>query len=153
VDETPLTCTSPGYKYPCPGLQPMSPASHCRCLPLHQHLHLQAEQQGHAHAETNPQLYQHFSNLMASLPSSEEGLEANNFQLHRHDHGWNSSPQSIIGSMVADACFSARASDIIAATHPKCGTTWIKALLYAVVHRREHPSRRSRPPFQLFQPP
>jgi len=44
----------------------------------------------------------------------------------------------IVGAMVADACFTARPSDIVVATLPKSGTTWIKSLLYATVHRREH---------------
>ncbi|CAL5026334.1 unnamed protein product [Urochloa decumbens] len=45
----------------------------------------------------------------------------------------------IAGAMAADACFAARPSDIVIATLPKSGTTWIKSLLYATVRRREHP--------------
>ncbi|CAO2043084.1 unnamed protein product [Urochloa humidicola] len=35
--------------------------------------------------ETNPELYQHFANLVSSLPTSK-GLSNNQF--YRHDHGW-----------------------------------------------------------------
>jgi hypothetical protein len=45
----------------------------------------------------------------------------------------------MVGTMVADACFAARPTDIVVATLPKSGTTWIKALLYSTVRRREHP--------------
>ncbi|TVU15125.1 hypothetical protein EJB05_38628, partial [Eragrostis curvula] len=89
-----------------------------------------------AEAETNPELYQHFASLVASLPSTK-GLS--NSQFHRHDHGWHCSLVPLVGAMVADACFAARPSDIIVATLPKSGTTWIKALLYATVHRGENP--------------
>ncbi|KAL6661034.1 hypothetical protein ACP70R_000418 [Stipagrostis hirtigluma subsp. patula] len=91
-----------------------------------------------AEAETNPeeQLYQHFTKLVSSFPSSH-GL--GHLPLHHHDQGWNTFLAPMVGAMVADACFAARPSDIIVATHPKCGTTWAKALLYAIVHRGEHP--------------
>ncbi|KAL6903728.1 hypothetical protein ACP4OV_004541 [Aristida adscensionis] len=93
---------------------------------------MQAEE-GH---ETNPELYQHFASLVSSLPTTK-GLS--NSQFYRHDHGWHCSLVPIVGAMVADACFAARPTDIVVATLPKSGTTWIKALLYATVHRREHP--------------
>ncbi|XP_039772040.1 cytosolic sulfotransferase 15-like [Panicum virgatum] len=97
---------------------------------------LQAEQDACAEAETsNPELYRHFANLVSSLPSSQ-GLS--NSQFYRHDHGWHCSMVPMVGAMVADACFTARPSDIVVATLPKSGTTWIKSLLYATVHRREH---------------
>ncbi|RLM73373.1 Sulfotransferase 17 [Panicum miliaceum] len=96
---------------------------------------LQAEQDARAEAETNPELYQHFANLVSSLPSSE-GLSNNQF--YRHDQGWYSSLVPIVGAMVADACFTARPSDIVVATLPKSGTTWIKSFLHATVRRREH---------------
>ncbi|CAN6276358.1 unnamed protein product [Urochloa humidicola] len=54
--------------------------------------------------------------------------------------------------MVADACFTARPSDIIVATLPKSGTTWIKSLLYATVHRREHPAGAAGHPLISFGP-
>ena len=95
---------------------------------------LQAEQDACAEAETNPELYQYFANLV-SLPSSE-GLSHNQF--YRHDQGWHTGLVAMVGAMVADACFTARPSDIVVATLPKSGTTWIKSLLYATVHRREH---------------
>jgi hypothetical protein len=54
--------------------------------------------------------------------------------------------------MVADACFAARPSDIVVATLPKSGTTWIKALLYSTVHRREHTVGAPDHPFNFVGP-
>ncbi|CAN6235691.1 unnamed protein product [Urochloa humidicola] len=94
---------------------------------------LQAEKEADVEEaeETNPELYQHFANLVSSLPTSK-GLS--NTQFYRHDQGWHCSLVPIVGAMVADACFTARPSDIIVATLPKSGTTWIKSLLYAGIH-------------------
>jgi hypothetical protein len=59
-------------------------------------------------------------------------------RLYRHDQGWHAYMPAMVGAMVADACFAARPTDIVVATSPKSGTTWIKALLYSTVRRAEH---------------
>ena len=61
------------------------------------------KQEADAEGETNPELYQHFANLVSSLPSSK-GLSNNKF--YRHDRGWHCSVVPIVGAMVADACDS-----------------------------------------------
>ncbi|KAL6651079.1 hypothetical protein ACP70R_010004 [Stipagrostis hirtigluma subsp. patula] len=110
---------------------------------------LGADQETDAEEETNPKLYQHFASLVSSLPSSN-GMA--HVPLYRHDHGWHSNPMSIVGCMVADACFAARASDIVVATYPKCGTTWTKSLVYATVRRGEHPVDSADHPFNSCSP-
>ncbi|CAL5069008.1 unnamed protein product [Urochloa decumbens] len=82
------------------------------------------------------ELYQRYANSVSSLPSAE-GLS--HLPLYRHHQGWQGSRMCIAGAMAANACFAARPSDIVIATLPKSGTTWIKSLLYATVRRREHP--------------
>ncbi|KAM3388305.1 hypothetical protein ACQJBY_010839 [Aegilops geniculata] len=99
--------------------------------------------------KTNEELYQQFTNLVSTWPCSPA---LSNYQLYRHDNGWHSSLAPMAGTMVADACFAARPSDIIVATLPKSGTTWIKALLYSTVHRREHPADSSNHPFNTHGP-
>nr|BAJ86730.1 predicted protein [Hordeum vulgare subsp. vulgare]BAJ89471.1 predicted protein [Hordeum vulgare subsp. vulgare] len=100
-------------------------------------------------AKTNEELYQRFTNLVSSWPCS---AALSNYQLYRHDNGWHSSQAPMVGTMVADACFAARSSDVIVATLPKSGTTWIKALLYSTVHRREHPADSPGHPFNTHGP-
>uniref|UniRef100_A0A0D9W7D1 Sulfotransferase n=1 Tax=Leersia perrieri TaxID=77586 RepID=A0A0D9W7D1_9ORYZ len=104
-----------------------------------------------ADTETDKELYQHFTDLVSTWPSSES---MSFIPLYRHvDGGWHSSLKPMVGAMVADARFTARPSDIIVATLPKSGTTWIKALLYAMVHRREHhPADAVAHPFNSLGP-
>uniref|UniRef100_A0ACD5TGS4 Uncharacterized protein n=1 Tax=Avena sativa TaxID=4498 RepID=A0ACD5TGS4_AVESA len=104
------------------------------------------------HAESNEELYQRFSNLVSSWPCFPPALSISTSQLYRHDKGWHSRLAPMVGTMVADACFTARPSDIVVATLPKSGTTWIKALLYSTVHRREHPVGSSDHPFNSLGP-
>ncbi|KAF7034360.1 hypothetical protein CFC21_045387 [Triticum aestivum] len=100
-------------------------------------------------AEANQEVYQRFTNLVSSWPVSP-GLSG--FQIYRHESGWYTSLAPMVGAMVADACFTARPSDIVVATLPKSGTTWIKALLYSTMHRKEHPVDSGDHPFNSVSP-
>ncbi|KAI4980944.1 cytosolic sulfotransferase 5-like [Hordeum vulgare subsp. vulgare] len=55
----------------------------------------------------------------------------------RHPDGWYITPSIMVGSVVAQQRFEARGTDVLLVTMPKCGTTWIKALLYAAAHRSD----------------
>ncbi|KAF6998329.1 hypothetical protein CFC21_014453 [Triticum aestivum] len=90
-------------------------------------------------AKINRELYQKFTNVVSSLPCSPA---LTRHPLYRHDSGWYAPLAPMVSTMVADACFSAHPWDIVIATMPKSCTTWIKAMLYSMVHRREHPTDR-----------
>ncbi|CAN6268616.1 unnamed protein product [Urochloa humidicola] len=109
----------------------------------------QTKQEADAEVETNPELYQHFANLIPSFPASE-GMSHD--LLYRHDQGWHAAMANMVGAMVADSCFTARPTDIIVASLPKSGTTWIKALLFATVHRDEYPADADDHPLHSFNP-
>uniref|UniRef100_A0A0A9ABA5 Sulfotransferase n=1 Tax=Arundo donax TaxID=35708 RepID=A0A0A9ABA5_ARUDO len=102
-----------------------------------------------AEQETNQELYQQYATSVSSLPNSK-GLS--HLQLFRHDQGWYGSRMCIAGAMFSDACFAARPSDIVIATLPKSGTTWIKSLLYTIVHRGEHRVDAADHPFNSVSP-
>jgi hypothetical protein len=42
------------------------------------------------------------------------------------------------GILLAQQTFKPRADDIILATQPKCGTTWLKALAFAITNRSRY---------------
>lgn len=107
------------------------------------------QQEADAEGETNPEMYEHFTKLVSSLPSSN-GISY--LPLYHHPKGWNSSLVSMVGSMVADAYFTARPSDMIITTLPKSGPTWMKSLLYTTVHRRQHPVDSPDHPFNSIGP-
>ncbi|CAN6228945.1 unnamed protein product [Urochloa humidicola] len=109
----------------------------------------QTKQEADAEVETNPELYQHFANLISSFPASE-GMSHD--LLYRHDQGWHAAMVNMVGAMVADSCFAARPTDIIVTSLPKSGTTWIKALLFATVHRDKYPVDADDHPFHSFNP-
>uniref|UniRef100_A0A803KVK4 Sulfotransferase n=2 Tax=Chenopodium quinoa TaxID=63459 RepID=A0A803KVK4_CHEQI len=48
--------------------------------------------------------------------------------------------------------FKARDTDIILITNPKCGTTWLKALAYAIVNRKINPPKEDNHPLLTNNP-
>ncbi|KQJ93252.1 cytosolic sulfotransferase 5 [Brachypodium distachyon] len=75
-----------------------------------------------------------FSGTVAAMPTTN----MLGFKLHRHQDTW-----------VVDACltgvlsvqrrFAPRPGDVVLASPPKCGTTWLKALAFAVMARAAYP--------------
>ncbi|CAL5001215.1 unnamed protein product [Urochloa decumbens] len=47
-------------------------------------------------------------------------------------------PQTVKSTMLVQAQFQPRADDIILASYPKCGTTWLKALAFTIANRSRH---------------
>ncbi|KAJ6828417.1 cytosolic sulfotransferase 15-like [Iris pallida] len=86
--------------------------------------------------EVHQRVYQQCRDLVSSLPV--EGccyLE----DLCFHSGFFQPIP-FMVGSMMVQKLFEARPTDIIMATLPKSGTTWLKALLFATVNRNSSPS-------------
>jgi len=66
---------------------------------------------------------------------------------------WIWCPSTIIQSINSfQNCFNAKESDIVVASMPKSGTTWLSALTYAIVNRKHFPSFKNDHPLLAFNP-
>ncbi|KAL3746349.1 hypothetical protein ACJRO7_015326 [Eucalyptus globulus] len=72
--------------------------------------------------------------LLSSLPS-EEGWFQTSLRLYR---GFWLPSRHLNGVVACQNHFQAHPSDILLVTSPKCGTTWLKAILFALLNRAEY---------------
>ncbi|KAE8658392.1 hypothetical protein F3Y22_tig00116971pilonHSYRG00361 [Hibiscus syriacus] len=75
--------------------------------------------------------YKNFDELLPTLPSRRGWWFDQLFQYQ----GFWLSAFALRGTMLVHDHFEPRPTDIIVATSPKCGTTWLKALVYAIINR------------------
>ncbi|KAK2635992.1 hypothetical protein Ddye_030784 [Dipteronia dyeriana] len=80
------------------------------------------------------EMTQERKDLVSSLPT-EEGWVAN--YLHQYQGFWHNTRQ-LHGVLTCQTYFQAHDSDILLVTTPKSGTTWLKALTFALVNRFDH---------------
>ncbi|RLM78126.1 cytosolic sulfotransferase 13-like [Panicum miliaceum] len=87
--------------------------------------------------------------LASALPASRQGLGSAPYR--KHDGFWY--PEHLMAPTLAMRdTFAARPTDVILATMPKSGTTWLKAIVYSVVHRGRHAPARERHPLLATSP-
>ncbi|RHN40339.1 putative P-loop containing nucleoside triphosphate hydrolase [Medicago truncatula] len=89
-----------------------------------------------------------YNNLILSLPR-ENGCDTQYFYFY---HGfW--CPSTLIQSVNSfQNNFHAKDSDIVVASMPKSGTTWLKGLAYAIVNRQHFTSLENNHPLLSFNP-
>ncbi|PPD76342.1 hypothetical protein GOBAR_DD26737 [Gossypium barbadense] len=84
--------------------------------------------------------------LLPTLPQTKGWWFGQLFQYH----GFWISGFCIRGSMLNHDHFKPRSTDIVVATSPKCGTTWLRALVFSIINRAsfdfsDHPLRKANP--------
>ncbi|KAH7666793.1 P-loop containing nucleoside triphosphate hydrolase protein [Dioscorea alata] len=82
--------------------------------------------------ERDEQIYSSYEKLTSQLPISHGWSP---FSLQHYQSFWIPS-RLVTACMAIQSHFNPRPSDIILVTSPKSGTTWLKALSFATLHRR-----------------
>lgn len=85
-------------------------------------------------ANSHKEMYRQLRQVVSNYETAPTGTAVD---YHRHPDGWYMALPVMVSSMVAQRSFEARHTDVLLATIPKSGTTWVKALLYAAAHRTE----------------
>ncbi|XP_017225285.2 cytosolic sulfotransferase 6-like [Daucus carota subsp. sativus] len=78
---------------------------------------------------------QELENLLSSLPKERGIMSSYTYQFQ----GFWYPPYALQGIINCQEEFQPRENDIFLVTPPKSGTTWLKAILYALVNREAHP--------------
>ncbi|KAL3510187.1 hypothetical protein ACH5RR_029588 [Cinchona calisaya] len=92
-------------------------------------------------AQNEQQLSKDCDELLSTLPK-ERGQRTPNLYFYQ---GFWCQPKEIQAIMSVQRNFIAQDSDIILATIPKSGTTWLKAISYAIVNRYNFPVQNDHP--------
>ncbi|KAJ6718603.1 CYTOSOLIC SULFOTRANSFERASE 12-RELATED, partial [Salix purpurea] len=82
-----------------------------------------------------------FRDLIGSIPT-EKGWVANH--LHQYQGFWHTSRQ-LQGVLACQKHFQAHDGDIFLVTTPKSGSTWLKAVMFALVNRVSFPDPKQHP--------
>ncbi|EOA25670.1 hypothetical protein CARUB_v10019022mg [Capsella rubella] len=85
----------------------------------------------------NVDLHEDTKTLISSLPSDKDSCGKS---ICKYQGCWYTH-QALQGVLRFQKNFKPQDTDVIVASFPKCGTTWLKALTFALVRRSEHPSQ------------
>uniref|UniRef100_A0A2C9V6J9 Sulfotransferase n=1 Tax=Manihot esculenta TaxID=3983 RepID=A0A2C9V6J9_MANES len=83
-----------------------------------------------------------YKEIISTLPQKNSWRRSQ--QLHKYQGFW-CFPTILEGIMAAQEQFIAHPTDIIACSHPKSGTTWLKALCFAILTRAQFNNSSTNP--------
>uniref|UniRef100_A0A0D9WNX6 Sulfotransferase n=1 Tax=Leersia perrieri TaxID=77586 RepID=A0A0D9WNX6_9ORYZ len=99
--------------------------------------------------EQLPERLSHLADMLSSLPSKTEvnlGLTIYHYQgFWLHDN-W------VLSAVALQRSFVPRPDDVIVASLPKCGTTWLLSLAFATMARRAYPPAAADHPLRRISP-
>ncbi|KAL3510998.1 hypothetical protein ACH5RR_030405 [Cinchona calisaya] len=95
-------------------------------------------------AEQDGQIQEYCKNLLSILPKERWYGSA---YLYKYKGFWLG-PNQLPGLITLQSHFQAQDTDILLITTPKSGTTWLKALMFALANRKEYPINQNHPLLQ-----
>ncbi|XP_042495136.1 cytosolic sulfotransferase 5-like [Macadamia integrifolia] len=99
--------------------------------------------------EEDEKIYKRCSEIAAATLPTTEGWTGK--PMFQYQGVWYNSGLHGIGPLAVQDHFKARPSDILLASIPKSGTTWLKSLAFAVISRKSNPpSAQQQHPLHIF---
>ncbi|KAJ9175100.1 hypothetical protein P3X46_013682 [Hevea brasiliensis] len=95
----------------------------------------------------SPRNHTKYKEIIATLPRKENVLGAQRDSYIHEYQGFWCTPTLLEGIMSVQEHFTAQPTDIIICTHPKSGTTWLKALCFAILTRARFNDSSTNPLF------
>ncbi|MED6120207.1 hypothetical protein PIB30_018798 [Stylosanthes scabra] len=95
-------------------------------------------------------LSQEFKNLISTLPT-DEGWFSSTIPIYQYQGFWFEA-KILQGILTCQKHFEANDTDIILVTAPKSGTTWLKALTFALLNRNKYPPTQEDNPLLVTNP-
>uniref|UniRef100_A0A0E0LA20 Sulfotransferase n=1 Tax=Oryza punctata TaxID=4537 RepID=A0A0E0LA20_ORYPU len=99
--------------------------------------------------EQPPEKLSHLADMVSSLPSKMEvnlGVRVYCYQGFWLPDNW------VVAAIAMQRGFKARPDDVIVASLPKCGTTWLNALAFATMARHTYPPAAASHPLRRLNP-
>uniref|UniRef100_A0ACD5TTI7 Uncharacterized protein n=1 Tax=Avena sativa TaxID=4498 RepID=A0ACD5TTI7_AVESA len=93
-----------------------------------------------------------FAKMAELVPTLPLETRCPPFPLRQHGGFWQPETTLRRGVPAVHALFAPRSTDVLLASYPKSGTTWLKALAFATVHRAVHPPSADDHPLRRRNP-
>ncbi|XP_043704185.1 cytosolic sulfotransferase 5-like [Telopea speciosissima] len=93
--------------------------------------------------EEDEKIYKSYEEIISKLPTVE-GWSGK--PVYQYQGFWYNSDLVGVGPLAVQNHFTSKPTDILLASTPKCGSTWLKSLAFAVMNRKTHlPSTHQHP--------